>query len=137
MRPDSGDGQPEPVPTNDPNCTAVRFAGDLFLALATDGRLTVDAEQADRLIACLEQTIELVSAQLCRAELARRLPLAAVGELLPATELLIIDAAFADQVSPGRFERALDELPKYVEALRIAGAAASGRPASGAPPARP
>jgi hypothetical protein len=134
MRPHSGDGQPEPVPTDETDCIDVPFAGDLFLELANDGRLVLDAAQADRVIAELEHTIELVSAQLCRAELAWRLPLAAVRELLPATEGLITNAAFVEQVCPGQFERALDELAKYVKAFKIAKATAAGRPTLGLPP---
>ncbi len=126
MWPESGDGEPEPDPTDD---VGVHFAGGLFLELAADGRLVLDPVQADRVLAELERTIELVSAQLCRAELARRLPLAAVRELLPATERMIIDAAFNEQVSPGRFEHILDELAKYVRAIKIA--KARGLPPSG------
>lgn len=124
MPPHSDDGPAEPVTTDDVDAL---FAGDLFLTLATDGRLVLDAAQADRVIADLEHTIELVSAQLCRAELAWRLPLSAVRELLPATEDLITSAAFAEQVCPGGFERALDELAKYVQAFKIAKATAAAR----------
>lgn len=128
MRLDRGDGQPEPAATGDEHGVGVLFAGDLFLALAADGRLVLDAAQADRIIADLEHTIDLVSAQLCRAELALRLPLAAVRELLPATERLITSAAVAEQVFPGQYERALDELAKYVRAFKIAKANGSGNP---------
>lgn len=96
------------------------FVGDLLLALAVDGRLVLDPALADDVIADLERTVELVTAQLCRAELARRLPPAVLRELLPATERLVVDAAFVEQVSPGRFERFLDELGKYVRAFKIA-----------------
>jgi hypothetical protein len=130
MRPDSGDEQPEPV-TGDDAGVDLLFAGDLFLALAAEGRLVLDAAQADRVIADLEHTIELVSAQLCRAELAWRLPLAAVRELLPATEGLITSAAFTEQVFPGQYERVLDELAKYVEAFKIAKATGAGLPPPG------
>ena len=124
MRP--GNGQPEPV-FDEASADGALFAGDLFLTLAADGRLVLDADQADRLIADLEHTIELVNAQVCRAELALRLPLAAVRELLPTTERLITNAAFAEQMCPGQFERALDELAKYVKAFKIAKATGAAR----------
>lgn len=126
MRPEGGEEQREPATTGDG--LDAHFAGDLFLALAADGRLVLDPADADRMIAELERTIELVSAQLCRVELAWRLRLAGVRELLPDTERMIIDAAFLEQVSPGRFERVLEELAKYVRAFKIAKA---GNPRSG------
>ncbi|HEX9335467.1 MAG TPA: hypothetical protein VF892_06265 [Pseudonocardiaceae bacterium] len=137
MRLESGDGEPELATTDGAEGAYVHFAGDLFLALAADGRLVLDPVRADRVIVELERTIELVSAQFCRTELARRLPLAAVRELLPATELMTVDAAFIEQVSPGRFEHVLDELAKYVRAFKIAKAAGPGRPAVDLPPSGP
>lgn len=130
MRPDGGAGQRRTATTEDANGFDVHFAGDLFLALAADGRLVLDPVEADRMIAELERTIELVSAQLCRVELAWRLRLVGVRELLPATERTIIDAAFLEQVSPGRFEHVLDELAKYLRAFKIA-KKATGNPRSG------
>jgi hypothetical protein len=120
---DSGDERPEPNGSDSSTSAPTTFAGDLFLRLAMDGRLVVDAAQADRVIASLERTIELASAQMCRVELAQALTLASVREMLPATERMIIDAAFAEQVTPGRLEEVLQELPKYVKAFRIASAA--------------
>lgn len=134
MRPEGGDGQPEP---GDTDGLAVHFAGDLLLELAADGRLVLDPARADRVIAELEHTIELVTAQLCRAEIAWRLRLAAVREVLPATEQMIVDAAFLEQMSPGRFEQVLDELAKYVRAFKIAKATGLGRPAGESPPSEP
>lgn len=98
----------------------VAFAGDLFLELAADGRLVLDAELADRVIADLERTIALVEAQLHRAEIAKALKITGVRALLPMSEHAIVDAAFVEQMAPGRRERGRAELLKYLEAIRRA-----------------
>lgn len=98
----------------DPVSVAVSepFAGDLFLRLAAEGRLVIDAVRADQLIAGLEGTLELVVERLRLLGAWRRVP----GELSQP----VVDALFVDQLAPGRLEEALLELPKYIEALRTA-----------------
>jgi hypothetical protein len=96
------------------DATPGMFAGDLFLALAAQGRLVLDAADADLLIADLERTLAVVTDRLSLLDRRRR-PLCAAHAAQPE-----IDAAFAEQVAPGRLEQALAELPKYVEALRRA-----------------
>ncbi len=93
-----------------------RFAGEVILGLAADGRLRVDRERADRLIAELETTLTGVRNRLGLVAEWQRLPLPRTGEL--SGEL--VDAAFLDQLSPGKLERALEELPKYIRALQLA-----------------
>jgi hypothetical protein len=96
------------------------FAGELLLALATEGRLVVDRARADQLIADVESTL---------AELHRRLGLldrwwrgpAPTLDAVPADLAgTLVDALFADQIAPGRQQRAVQELPKYVAALKVA-----------------
>jgi Flp pilus assembly protein TadD len=90
------------------------FAGDLFLALAADGRLVLDPADADEVVAGLEETLGVVR---------DRLRIAGVRPLAdhPATTQRVIDALFTDQIAPGQMEEALRELPKYIEAFRRAG----------------
>jgi hypothetical protein len=94
------------------------FAGDLFLRLAARGWLVVSPEQAERAVAELERTLAEVRALLRRAELARRL----LDTEDPDLDRLVVDCAFAGQLGADRWERALVELPKYIEAFRIAAA---------------
>jgi hypothetical protein len=96
------------------------FAGDLFLALASQGRLVLDPDQADRVIAELEETLSLVIARTRLLELWRRLSGPVIDDLAPDVEQTVIDAVFADQLAPGRLESAMRELPKYVEAFKVA-----------------
>src|SRR5687767_9033454 len=88
-----------------PDYAAGSFAGDLFLSLAADGRLSVDPDRADRVITGLEETIEVVRARLRILELWRGLPAPGVRELSPA-EQPVVDAVFADQIAPGQLEQA-------------------------------
>jgi hypothetical protein len=90
------------------------FAGDLFLALAKDGRLVVDPGQAELVVAELEGTLDVVRDRL--GMIAIQPP---VGH--PPVGQRTIDALFAEQIAPGQMERALYELPKYIQAFRIAG----------------
>jgi hypothetical protein len=96
------------------------FAGDLFLTLAVEGRLVLEAGQADQVIAGLETALHEVTARVRVLELWRRSPGRLVRDADADVGQAVADAAFADQMAPGRLEQALRELPKYVEALRAA-----------------
>ncbi len=100
--------------------TGEKFAGDLFLRLAREGWLVVAPEQAERVIAELERTLEVVRSRVRRAELARRLREVAADDVEPDVDRLVVDAAFAGQIASCTWEQALVELPKYIEAFRIA-----------------
>jgi hypothetical protein len=93
------------------------FAGDLFLRLAGEGWLVVPPDQAAPVIAELEDTLAAVRVLLRKAELSRRLRGAEVD---PDVDKLILECAFAGQVSADRWEQALVELPKYIQAFRMA-----------------
>ena len=97
-------------------------AGELFLYLADEGRLVVDAVRADEVIAGLESTLARVRARLRVIRIWQQLPAQRVDEL--PDELLqdVVDAVFTDQLAPGQLERAAAELPKYIAALRRASA---------------
>jgi hypothetical protein len=96
------------------------FAGELFLTLAAEGRLVLDAAAADPVIAGLEQTLEAVARRLELLTVWRRNPGIPIDCLPPELAASLTDTAFADQLTPGRLERAVEELPKYIEALRLA-----------------
>jgi hypothetical protein len=98
----------------------IEFAGELFLNLAEQGRLVVDAGRADRLIADLEATLAVLRARLRTLEAWRAGPAPAIDSLPAEVADAVVDAVFADQLAPGRLERASRELPKYVAALRAA-----------------
>ncbi len=96
-----------------------RFAGELLLRLADQGRFVVDAERADRLIADLKGTMALLAARLHMLRSWQRNG-TSIDDLEPAVADAVVDTLFADQLAPGRLERAAEELPMYLEALRIA-----------------
>jgi hypothetical protein len=96
------------------------FAGELFLALATEGRLVVESDRADQLIADLEQTLAVLRARLRVLEVWHQHPAPAIEKLPPEVADSIVDAVFAEQLAPGRLERAAEELPKYLAALKVA-----------------
>lgn len=104
-----------------------RFAGDLFLQLARRGWLVLEPAQAQGVIDELERTLDEVRSRLRKLELSRRLRDASGDHVAPDVDRLVIDAVFAGQLNSDSWERALVELPKYIEALRIAGRN-SGRP---------
>ncbi|SDD75473.1 hypothetical protein [Actinokineospora iranica] len=113
---------------DDAGDAAEDFAGDLFLYLADKGLLVVDPEHAERVIAELDRTLDIVKARLRRREIARRLRAAAGADIAPGVAKLAVDAAFAEQVTAGHWDQALIELPKYIEAFRIAARRARERP---------
>ncbi len=103
-----------------------RFAGDLFLLLARRGWLVLEPAQAQGVIGELEKTLDEVRSRLRKLELSRRLRDASGDDVAPEVDRLVVDAVFAGQLNSGSWEEALVELPKYIEALRIA-ARNSGR----------
>jgi hypothetical protein len=109
-----GDG---PEPADD---SGGDFAGELFLTLAIEGRLVVDSQRADALIADLEQTLAVLHARLRVLEVWHQHPTPTIGKLPPEVAETVVDAVFVDQLAPGRLERAAVELPKYVAALKAA-----------------
>ncbi|MEV6600244.1 hypothetical protein AB0M36_25855 [Actinoplanes sp. NPDC051346] len=96
------------------------FAGELFLTLATEGRLVVDAACADKVIADLERTLAQIRSRLRVIRIWQQLPARRVGELPDELMQDVVDAVFVDQLAPGQLERAATELPKYIQALRRA-----------------
>lgn len=98
-----------------------RFAGDLFLQLARRGWLVLDPAQAQVVIGELERTLDEVRSRLRKLELSRKLRDASGDHVAPDVDRLVVDAVFTGQLNSDTWERALVELPKYIEALRIAG----------------
>ena len=96
------------------------FAGDLFMTLAVEGRLVVDAVRADELIADLERTLDMITTRLRLVQTWQQMSEPAVDELPEALAQSVVDAVFVDQLAPGQLEHAVDELPKYIRALRAA-----------------
>ena len=105
-----------------------RFAGEVFLSLAAEGRLVVDAELADEMIAGLERTLAQIRSRQQIIGRWNQLPAQHVDDLPAESAQDIVDAVFTDQLTPGHFDRAAAELPKYIEALRRASGV---RPSSG------
>ncbi|SDP93575.1 hypothetical protein [Lentzea jiangxiensis] len=103
-----------------------QFAGDLFLQLARRGWLVLEPAQAQGVIGELERTLDEVRARLRKLELSRKLRDASGDHVAPHVDRLVVDAVFAGQLNSDNWERALVELPKYIEALRIAGRNAGG-----------
>jgi hypothetical protein len=96
------------------------FAGLLFITLAAEGRLVLDAGRADELIAGLERTHSSVRTRLTILRQRQAGPAERVVELPDDASRDIVDAVFADQIAPGLLERANEEIPRYIEALRVA-----------------
>jgi hypothetical protein len=94
------------------------FAGDLFLRLARAGWLVITPEQAVPVIADLERTLDEVRARLRKAELS--VTLLETADVSPDVDRLIVECAFAGQIAADRWEQAIVELPKYIQAFRIA-----------------
>ncbi|MBB5958281.1 hypothetical protein FHS29_004889 [Saccharothrix tamanrassetensis] len=100
--------------------TGEKFAGDLLLRLAREGWLVVSPEQADDVVAELEHTLDVVRSLVRRAQLSRRLLDVAGDDIEPDVDRVAVDAVFAGQIAADTWQRALVELPKYIEAFRIA-----------------
>ena len=96
------------------------WTGELFLSLATEGRLVVDAARADEMIADLEVTLDMITARLRVLRIWQDEPGPTVDDLPPQLAQSLIDVVFAEQLAPGQLERAEAELPKYIRALRVA-----------------
>ncbi|GGK98131.1 hypothetical protein [Mangrovihabitans endophyticus] len=96
------------------------FAGELFLALASEGRLVIDAARADDAIAGLERTLNELTSRLQLLRMWERTPEPTVDGLPDDIVLDVVDAVFAEQLAPGQLERAVLELPKYIQALHLA-----------------
>ena len=105
------------------NTPPLPFAGELFLSLAAEGRLVVDAVRAEELIAGLESTLAQIRARLRVIRIWQQLPGRRVDELPDELVQDVVDAVFADQLAPGQLERAATELPKYIAALQRASTA--------------
>lgn len=114
VRPDGDGGRVADVSTRE------RFAGDLFLDLADKGWLVVEPGEAERVVAELLRTLDVVRSRVRRLEVSRRLREAPGEDVAPDVAQFAVDTVFAEQVTAGTWERALVELPKYVEAFRIA-----------------
>lgn len=111
------------------------FAGELFLTLAMEGRLVIDAVRADAAIADLQRTLSAVQNRLHVLRVRQGRPTWRMDDLPDDLASDVVNAIFADQLSPGRLEQAEVELRKYIEAVRCArrpspppGAAASNTP---------
>ncbi|MEV0395554.1 hypothetical protein AB0I07_20900 [Polymorphospora rubra] len=107
------------MPAHPPASTSP-FVGELLLALAAEGRLVLDAAQADEAIAGLERTLSEVRARLRIIRMWQCLPAQRVDELPDDLAQDVIEAIFADQLAPGRLELAVVEIPKYIAALQRA-----------------
>ena len=104
----------------DEDAAPVRLAGDLFRTLAEQGRLVVEADRADTLIRGLQQTLDVLTARLRLVRRWQAGPTPRLDDLPPRLAPAVVDAVFADQLAPGRLEHAVAELPKYIDALRLA-----------------
>jgi hypothetical protein len=104
----------EPAPPD------VAFAGELFRALAAQGRLVVDADVADALISGLQQSLDVLTAQVRLVRMWHTMASPRLDGLPAPAASSVVDAVFTDQLAPGHLERAVAELPKYIDALRLA-----------------
>nr|WP_221380665.1 hypothetical protein [Actinoplanes polyasparticus] len=99
---------------------SVPFFGEALLRLANEGRLVVDATQADEAIAGLEHSLAQVKSRLRVLRFWRDQVTTRIDELPDELRSFVVEALFADQVAPGQLERAAAEFPKYIQALRRA-----------------
>ncbi|WP_367129227.1 hypothetical protein [Saccharothrix sp. HUAS TT1] len=111
------------------------FAGDLLLSLADTGALVLEPAEADRVIADLERTLDAVTDRIRVVDLLRGASLDELHRVHHEVEQAVVDAVFAEQVSSGGLRRALDELPKYIQAFQRAKRRGAGEDRTGEPPA--
>lgn len=104
----------------DRDAVSAPFAGELFLRLAEEGRLVIDAARADVAIAELERALSAVQARVRVLRRWQRVPAQRLDDLPDGLADDIVHAAFADQLAPGELEQAEIEFPKYIDALRRA-----------------
>jgi hypothetical protein len=104
------------------------FAGDLFLRLASEGRLKLDPAQAGRFIARLECTLLTVHFRLRTMQLLQSLRGREVNELPDGVVQQVVDVMLLDRLQPGTMAKAATEIPKYIEALRQASGAEARYP---------
>lgn len=98
------------------------FAGELLRNLALEGRLVIDRVRADEVICGLERTLAQVRSRMQVIQLWQQIPARRFAELPDALAQHVVDAVFVDQLAPGQLEQAAVELPKYIEAIRLASA---------------
>lgn len=96
--------------------SAQALAGDLVLQLAGDGQLILGIEAAQRVIDDIELTLAVIE--------RRRGEVASIGGREGCDANTIgqeaVDLCFAETVDLDRIRTALEELPKYLSAFRIA-----------------
>lgn len=91
-----------------------KFDGDFLLALAVEGRLVLDAELADCVVAQLRRTESIVHGRL------DALAQAGGPEAMAGLDRETVDLRFAEVAEPGRLRAALAELPRYIAAFEQA-----------------
>jgi hypothetical protein len=96
------------------------FAGDLFLRLASEKRLKIDAALADTTIAELARTLAVVHSRLRLLRIWQTPHGCTLNDVPDNLARDIVHVGFLDQVLPGQLERAATEIPKYIDALRLA-----------------
>ncbi|XVS67735.1 hypothetical protein ACQPYE_17295 [Actinosynnema sp. CA-299493] len=102
------------------------FAGDLLLRLVAEGRLVLEPAESDRVVEGLRTTLRVLTERVHVIELLRGTSLDNLRRAHPEVERAVVDAVFTDQVSGGGLSRALEELPKYIEAFENAGKRPAG-----------
>ena len=111
--------EPEPAAAPEDEVPGM-FAGELFRTLAAQGRLIVEADRADALIRGLQQSLDVLTARLRLVRMWHTMTPPRLDGLPAQAAVPVVDAVFADQLAPGHLERAVAELPKYIDALRLA-----------------
>lgn len=96
------------------------LAGDLLLRLAAEGRLVLEPAEADRAIEGLRETLHVLADRVHVVDLLRGASLDDLHRDHPEVERAVVDAVFSDQVSGDGLRRALDELPKCIQAFEHA-----------------
>ncbi|BCY07251.1 hypothetical protein [Actinoplanes sp. L3-i22] len=96
------------------------FASELFLTLAREGRLVLDAADADRAIAGLQHALDVVRARLGAVRDRTGLDPGPAAGFAGDGSAELVNAVFIEQIAPGFLQRAAVELPRYIAALRAA-----------------